>query len=211
MRTTVLLFSVLCAAGCTAPNEDFVAVQEPSFSDGASSGAIGPAFDGGAVPDLAPFVTVPDLDALPDLTPSCGNTLAWVGSGDFAISFRIATGAVVQSTVLYQRAVCDASQDMWAITLEPLGTLVFEIAGVGGYGAAQTKVAVNDSTPHDVVLRRSAGTVVFFIDGAVASMAVALPQSLGNLPPIGVAKNNPCDGQGLKPLAGIVTNVCTDP
>jgi len=144
----------------------------------------------------------------PDLS-ACVSSLSGVGTGDFSIHFQITTKASVESTVLYQRAGCDANRDFWNVNLSAGGQLIAEVVqgGSGTYTVLTTTTPVNDGKPHAISIDRVAFVLAATTDGGFSGSKAA-PGSLGQLPPLGITKGNPCEAAGLKPLSGSVTDVC---
>lgn len=188
---TAVLFSVLCAAGCTAPNEDFVAeAARPTATDGAADAI--PPEDGGAALDLAPFVSQPDLGALPDLVPPCGNTLAGVGAGDFTIRFRVITAVRldVPQPLLAQRVACDGSAVFWAVETAANGSVNF----ITNNARIASNSPVNDGAPHDVmIVRRSGeGGLFVYIDGRPDAGPAPVAASYQAMPPLEIGESSAC-------------------
>lgn len=200
-KLIVILSFMLTQTGCTSPPcfpGSGIQCTERDTRDLLNVGVV--FVDSTVLQDLA--VT----DNIADMTP-CMNTLANVGAGDFTIRFRITTIAVTTSTVLAQRAVCDASKDFWDIDLEANGTFRIELGGPINYTVLDTTIAVNDGNSRDVLITRRAQILAATVDGVLAG-STAAPWLLGVLPPLAIAKGNPCEGAGLSPLDGVVDAVC---
>ncbi len=143
-------------------------------------------------------------------------TLSGIGTGDFTIRFRITerrlVGPKLQRTVLYQRRVCDRSIDpaesYWDVYLGFTGEVVVEMARP--YELFHSEAPVADGQLHDVVIRRRSGTLAIFVDGNAGPGGLSRA-SLGDLPALGVARGNPCEGVGPEigrvPLDGVVSDI----
>ena len=185
----------------------------------------GPSSDGATKTPKPPGLTAahqssPDMTQSPDMTPvldmtgpGCVASLSGVGSKDWAIKFTIQTTAKVQSTVLYQRATCDATEDFWDIEMNPDGTLTLYMNHVNkqpgdGYVTIKMERPINDGQPHTVEILREGSKVSCYIDKEIDSSAAPCP-NLGQLSTLGIMRGNPCEAYGtVAPLSGKVTNVC---
>ena len=136
---------------------------------------------------------------------TCGASLSGTGDENFSIRFRIKTAAAAPSAVLSQRSSCDATADFWDIQLQANGRLSVELGGAGSYASLASHVPVNDGALHGIIVRRAAGVLRILVDGAPSGVALA-PMSLGTLPPLRTASDNPCPA--VQALAGLVSDAC---
>ena len=202
MRITILIAITCC--GCEAI-DDFNRFHVAAADDGAPQDA--GRFDLAVMAlDSAPLA---DFSAL-DLESPCVPSLANVGQGDFSIRFRITTAASVLSTVLFQRAECDALKDFWEVDLLATGQLQIAVGeGNQGYATLTTTTTVNDGKPHFLVIERRAKQLSVLVDGTTeGGSVVAAPAALHDLPPLGIANSNPCSSAGVHTLNGTVSDVC---
>lgn len=147
-----------------------------------------------------------------DMAAPCIDSLANIGTANFAIRFTITTTAQVSSDVAYQRSDCNVpTSDFWSISMNAIGKLEMYAENGDPYpkyasdGASlDTTIAVNDGAPHDVVFMRIAGTMSTTTDG-VASGSVTMPAHFRTLPALGIASGDPC---GTTPMPGAITNFC---
>lgn len=147
-----------------------------------------------------------------DTGPSCTGDLSGIGTADFRIAFTITTTATAGtgSAVINQRAVCGASH-FWDVRMTGAGHLVIETDS-GTLGAdyttfISTGAAVNDGSPHDIVLKRTSGTLTCTIDG-VASGSASSASSFAALAAVKTG-TDVCTGvDGTVALVGSVTKVC---
>jgi hypothetical protein len=138
-------------------------------------------------------------------------TLTGIGAGDFTVRFRLTTTASVLSSIIYQRAECDAVKDFWNVNLSANGRLLVEV-GQGNEGYATLNVAgiVNDGIAHNIVVTRIATVLSVTVDD-VFSGSTPASYLLGALPALGTASGNPCEAGGAGfpvPLVGTVSGVC---
>lgn len=141
--------------------------------------------------------------------PKCAESLAFVGAGDFSIRLKLATKTTQQSTLLFQRLTCDASNDFWDLQLLSTGRLNFWLLEAGAmYTDLPITRVVNDGSPHDISIRRVGGVLIAEVDGQLSGY-VGASQRLGDLAPLGIATGDPCEVTGdVKPLAGTLSEVC---
>lgn len=158
------------------------------------AGRCGPGRDGGvgstdALGDSPSTRDAPsgrDVDEVdPPPGPECIQTLANVGLDDFTIRFRIRTTETVNRAVLCQRSPC--SGPGYDVSMQATGRLHFGAAGTD----LLNYVAINDGTPHDVVIRRTASTLTITVDGADAVSAPSTTD-FGAIPPLAVRIGCPC-------------------
>ncbi len=152
----------------------------------------------------------PDGGVRPDLL-GCVSSLANVGTGDFTIRFvlRAVRDPNFQQTLLYQRSTCDPIGSFWDAYLGFFGEIVFEV-GSPSETFRGTSNIIRDANPHRIEVRRRGGRVSILIDGETTVTAPSVA-SIGNLPPLEVARDNPCetvmDSKRI-PLEGTVSDVC---
>ncbi len=86
--------------------------------------------------------------------------------------------------------------------------MFFELADNANYTPLfSTGTAINDGSPHVVVVQRLSGTVHIVVDEVLEFLGVA-SESLGVLPPVLVG-SDVCDGNdGTAALTGQLTGLC---
>lgn len=136
------------------------------------------------------------------MCPACGMSLSSVGTGDFAVAFRVTTRTATASALLFQRAAC-TSGDFWDVQISAEGYIKLKINDARMLTGLTGTATLNDGRPHAVLLRRAALGLSLWVDGVTAGGAYA-PQNLGPLPPLGIATGDPCTG----PLDGTITDIC---
>jgi hypothetical protein len=146
---------------------------------------------------------------------SCTQDLSNVGKGDFRIAFRIQTTATAQSAVLSQRGSCSAGI-YWSIRMGN-GHLGVETDNnterPGGYYVLTGIKAVNDGTPHDVVVTRTSGMLAIRVDGVLdpTDAPATSTSTLGSLSTVRIGTDVCVGVDGTVALTGTVTNVCVGP
>ncbi|HEY4117716.1 MAG TPA: hypothetical protein VGM56_07670, partial [Byssovorax sp.] len=140
--------------------------------------------------------------------PGCTGDLSNIGTGDFHVSFDVATSQPdAQIAIVNQRSVC--SHDFfWDVHFGVGGVVEVETDHDGAdYTALLGTRAVNDGATHHVEVARVAGSLTLTIDGVLDGSA-ASAASLDALPPLAV-RTDVCDGvNGSVPLVGALTNLC---
>jgi hypothetical protein len=151
-----------------------------------------------AAPDAADSGAV---DAYAD-APVCITDLSWVGTGDFHVTFTIATTETSTMSLVNQRPVCDFSTfwDVWMGQVTS-GEVDFAVDDntQGGYVMLRSTGKVNDGQPHKVVAERVSGVMALVIDGK-PSGTTAAGTALGQLPALKTGTNaclyTPLNGHG---------------
>jgi hypothetical protein len=108
--------------------------------------------------------------------------LSNVGTGDFHISFRIATTQVGWVALLNQRSMCFFDV-LWDIREAPDGTISVELddGTNANYRSVKSPVKIDDGNLHDVEVARVSGMMTIQIDG-VPTVTAASAVSLGMMP-----------------------------
>jgi hypothetical protein len=126
--------------------------------------------------------------------------------------------STLNAALVNQRAVCGQGM-FWDLRLwygglqletddsATTGTRSPRLSLVNSTGA-DAGMRVNDGRPHQVLVRRVAGTATIYIDG-VASGSGPDSAMLGALPPL-TSGTDVCDGhsQGTVPFVGTITGIC---
>jgi hypothetical protein len=137
----------------------------------------------------------------------CTGTLSNIGIADFRISFTLTTIQSGLVALVNQRGACGFGV-FWDLRMS--GGFIFVELDDTSYTSFTTVGArVNDGLPHEVMVSRSAETVVASIDG-VASASSSAPESFGNLTPVTSGKD-PCIGypnDSTVALVGTMSNLC---
>jgi hypothetical protein len=110
--------------------------------------------------------------------------------------------------LLNQRAACaHGAASFWDVRLSG-GAIMVEIDdGTHLTTLTSTGAKVDDGRQHEIVVKRTAGTLTITIDG-VASGSASAAASLGAMPAL-VRKTDVCDGHsGQVPFTGTLASVC---
>ena len=176
--------------------------------------------------DSAPDSSAPDvdgsgeagsLDAVADAPDAgarvCVSDLSGVGTGDFRVSFTIATTYSPPSymALLNQRTRCDDTRpgwDVWMTAAGDLGVEVFDGAAGAYDNVTHDGRVVNDGAPHRVAVSRSGGGTVLTVsvDGVSRVYPGETSMSLGAMAPLNAGSDPTCTG--VSPLSGALTDVC---
>jgi hypothetical protein len=184
---------VPCEAGL-CPHDAAVADEpiEAASSGIVDAAAIADSSDGASpIPTDAGTDAGTDADAAP---PVCKQTLANVGTGDFAVSFKIKTKAMLARSVLCQRSTCDFVP-FFHVRMEMSGELKVDaydrFGSSGNLTERSTTVMINDGVTHAVLIERTAGVLRITIDGTETVQTSSLT-NFGDLPPLLVQDGCPC-------------------
>jgi Laminin G domain len=139
---------------------------------------------------------------------ACKGDLSNVGTGDFHVSATITTVQSGLVALANQRGVCYFGV-FWDIRIQN-GLLFVETDDNTNYTKlVSTGKTVNDGQPHDLLVKRTAGTLTAYVDG-VASGSLPAASSLASLPPL-VSRTDPCIGHAGDPtvaFVGMIANLC---
>ncbi|MEA2699316.1 MAG: hypothetical protein QOI66_3587 [Myxococcales bacterium] len=108
--------------------------------------------------------------------------LSSIGTGDFHISFRVATTQTGWVALLNQRRTCFYDV-FWDIREAPDGTISAELddSTSANYRSVKSPVKINDGNLHDVEVARVSGMMTIQIDGVLSGTGAAAV-SLGAMP-----------------------------
>ncbi|HEY2730054.1 MAG TPA: hypothetical protein VGK52_08930 [Polyangia bacterium] len=202
-------------------------------SGGSSAGAGSGAGSSGASPDASsdaaptPDATARDAgaerqsDGAADAAPCVSGVqnLSNVGTGDFHVSFRVATTQTGWVALVNQRSTCYFGV-FWDIRLCgaggscPQGAVSVETddnpASSATYQTVHSTATVNDGKPHEVEASRVSGVVTIRIDGAVSGTGPSAA-SLGSMPALRIG-TDVCGTANSPPTAAFagttLANVC---
>ncbi|HXI58602.1 MAG TPA: hypothetical protein VNO55_21185 [Polyangia bacterium] len=137
--------------------------------------------------------------------------LSSVGTGDFHISFRVATIQTGWVALLNQRSMC-FFDILWDIREAPDGTISVELddGTNANYRAVKSPVKINDGNLHDIEVSRVAGMMTIQIDGA-STVTAASAVSLGMMPALRIGTDvcGPASNPSTAAFAGkTLTDVC---
>ncbi len=139
---------------------------------------------------------------------ACTGDLSNVGTGDFHISATITTVQGGRVALANQRSACNFGV-FWDIRIQN-GLLFIETDDNVHYtNLVSTGKTVNDGQPHDLLVKRAAGTLTAYVDG-VASGSLSSAASLASLPPL-VSRMDPCIGNpndATVTFVGTIANLC---
>jgi hypothetical protein len=198
-----------------AESDDASPTSDAAQTDDSSQG-----ISDGLGPDAGPLEasTGDDATTVVDGSPGCSNgvrDLSNIGTGDFSVSFRIATAQTGWVEVVSQRSAC-TNGNFWDIRLcapdsqkrcTVSGSILVETSSSGAYAFVDSKIAVNDGSPHDVAVARASGVVKIEVDGKVSGSAPS-KASFGSLPAVQTG-NGACVGHdSTQLLAGTISDVC---
>lgn len=142
---------------------------------------------------------------------SCSGDLSNVHAGDFLISFTMQTNQADNFIGLVnQRTVCVGLGLFWDAMLvnQHIRLELSESMDGSRYATlVSSGVALNDNTPHDVVITRTSGVVNMLVDGRLAG-SKTMDQNLGPLPMLRIGKGA-CPG--VATILDAITNVCVRP
>jgi hypothetical protein len=147
--------------------------------------------------------------------PNAVSDLSSVGTGDFTVSFRVATTQTGYVALVAQRGAC-TSGDFWDIRMcapDPqhrcavAGSVLVETDSSSAYTALDSTVAINDGKPHDVAVARASGVLTITIDG-VASGSTSSKASLASLPPMQTGTDACVGHDSTVALTGTLSNLC---
>lgn len=125
-----------------------------------------------------------------------------MGRGDFTATAMATARSRKEAALLFQRSACAGGGDWWDMQLTSGGQLKFKLSdSSGSYAVATTSVAVIGT--HRLSARRRSGILTLYVDGA-AFASTPSTQDLRELPPLGVARGNPC----VADFEDAVTSVC---
>jgi hypothetical protein len=175
----------------------------------------------GLSPDASPLEASADEDAPyngADGSTSCPNgvsDLSNLGTGDFTVSFSITTMQTGFVELVSQRSACTGG-DFWDIRScapDPQkrctvpGSVLVETSSGGAYGSLDSKIAVNDGSPHDVAVARTSGVLTITIDGKVSGSGPS-KASFASLPALQTG-NGACVGHdSTQALTGTLSSLC---
>ncbi|SRR6266498_14084 len=140
--------------------------------------------------------------------PVCTGDISNIGTGEFSISFRIATVSSAKSGILSQRVLC-TSREFWDIRLFNAGHLLIELEANGGadYDALLSTLTINDGVFHEVRVCRRLAKLYIFIDEKAAG-SIPSQASLGPLAPLATGTSVCMDIDGTSTLVGAILDVC---
>jgi hypothetical protein len=148
-----------------------------------------------------------------DAPRTCVSDLSGVGTGDFRVSFTIATIGAPASymALLNQRTHCDDTKPGWDVWMTAAGDLGIEVfdGAAGSYdNVTHDGRAVNDGAPHHIAVSRSGGGTVLTVsvDGVARSYPGEPAMSLGALAPMNEGSDPTCTG--VSPISGQLSDVC---
>ena len=197
LRFVVVVLAL--AGGCRGSFDPLVRDGAPGETDGAVGIDASMTIDG----------PVMSVDAPPDSSTSCVNTLSNVGQADFEIAFTIQTTASGPAELMWQRATCN-NPPYWDVSLgsgTQSGRVLFTIRDASITASSPTSPIVNDGVPHAIVARRIAGNFQVLVDGGNPN-GQSTPANLGALPALAIQGTHPC---GTTVAAATLTNVCVRP
>jgi hypothetical protein len=146
---------------------------------------------------------------IPQEAAVCDGDLSNVGTGDFRMSFQVATTQTGWVAVANQRAEC-APSVFWDVRIADGGFVYAEVDDGAHYTAiTSTGPKINDGAPHAILVVRASGTLTVYVDGG-ASGSQASGASLGPLPPLRLG-TDVCvgaPGDDTAALIGGVTDAC---
>jgi len=192
------------AAPDLAPTSDANAAPDGGTEDAPSDGGV-------SSPDAAP-----DAGACVKGIKDFSN----IGTGNFHVSFRVATTQTGWVALVNQRSTCYFGV-FWDIRLCgaggscPQGAIYIETDDKTSAGATYQSVhsaaVVNDGKAHDVAVARVSGVIAIQIDGAPSGTGPS-SASLGAMPALRIG-TDVCDGPGNSPstaaFAGMMlSDVC---
>jgi hypothetical protein len=170
--------------------------------------------------DAGPVPVVGAGDAAPDAA-ACVNgikDLSNIGTGNFQISFRVATTQIGWVALVNQRSTCYFGV-FWDIRMCgaggacPNGALSVETddktSAGPAYQSVHSTVTINDGNPHDVVVARVSGVLTIQIDGALSGMG-ASSASLGAMPALRIG-TDVCGAGSSPPTAAFAGTTLSDP
>jgi hypothetical protein len=137
--------------------------------------------------------------------------LSNIGTGDFHISFRVATTQAGWVALLNQRSTCFYDL-FWDIREAPDGTISVELDDrtSTNYRSVKSPVKINDGNLHDIEVARVSGMMTIQIDGA-PSVTGASAVSLGAMPALRIGTDicGPTSNPATAAFAGkTLSDVC---
>jgi hypothetical protein len=138
----------------------------------------------------------------------CEGDLSDIGTGDFRISFQIATTQSGWVAVANQRGECIPAV-FWDIRLDD-GLVYIEVDDIAHYTAiTSTGPKINDGAPHAILVVRAAGTLSVYVDGSAAG-SQGSGASLGALPPVQLGTDVCVSavGDDTVALKGLILGAC---
>lgn len=144
----------------------------------------------------------------PQDSGACEGDLSDIGTGDFRVSFQVATKQGGWVALANQRGECIPAV-FWDVRLDD-GLVYVEVDDIAHYTAiTSTGPKINDGAPHAVVVVRAGGTLSVSVDGsAVGSQGSGA--SLGALPPVQLG-TDVCVGavgDSTVALVGLIVGAC---
>lgn len=142
--------------------------------------------------------------------PACLTDLSGVGTGDFRVEFAITTTTVADVALLAQELGCSQPSIVWSVSLNYNGRIAAGTGdGLAGHWVTTTGAnSVADGKPHVIVFARTSGKIWISRDGAVDSIPVDDPYSLGAFPPLQIGTTD-CPGFGSAQKSAVtISDVC---
>jgi hypothetical protein len=151
---------------------------------------------------------MPDYEsdgAVPDGS-TCKTDLSNIGTADFRIALTMTTTKSGLTALINQRSACGPGM-FWDVRVSK-GKILVETDDSASYATStSTFMSISNGHAHAVLVRRTAGVITIFIDGA-ASGSLRSSSKLGQLPALKVG-TDVCDGVvGETPFVGTISNLC---
>jgi hypothetical protein len=201
-------------ASSTAPMDDGAPTSDESQGHDAVSPDTGPDEAGPA--EAGEGDDAPSGDDSSTACPNAVSDLSNIGTGDFQVSFRIQTSQTGWVALVDQRAACTSGQ-FWDIRLcapdaqkrcAAAGSVLVETSSTGQYTFLDSKIAVNDGLPHDVIVARASGLLTITVDGTVSGGTASSKANFASLP-AKLVGNGACVGHdGTNALVGTLSDLC---
>jgi hypothetical protein len=215
---------VTATAGMTRRDGGAAGGPSTAGSGGVAGGASGAA---GSPPDARPEDARPAggdgsggaADTAHDAAPCVNGVtdLSNIGTGDFHISFRVATTQTGWVALLNQRSTCyfgmywDISQCGAGVAC-PEGALIVQTddtpTSSATYQTVHSTATINDGNLHDVEVARVSGVLTIQIDGAVSGTGPSAA-SLGAMPALRIG-TSVCGAANSPPFAAFAGTMLSD-